>query len=171
MNTDLTISLLGPQDIEPLAAAFGAIGWHKPPSLYRGYLAEQQAGGRVVLVARVQGLLAGYGTIRWESDYGPFREQGIPEIVDLNVLPPFRRRGVGSALLDEAERRISERSPVAGIGVGLYADYGAAQRMYVLRGYVPDGRGLCYTGRQVPAGETVRVDDALTLYLTRDLVQ
>ena len=68
MNTDLTISLLGPQDIEPLAAAFGAIGWHKPPSLYRGYLAEQEAGGRVVLVARVKGLLAGYGTIRWESD-------------------------------------------------------------------------------------------------------
>lgn len=171
MNTDLTIRLLGPQDINPLAAAFEAIGWHKPPSLYQGYLAEQEAGGRVVLVARVKGLLAGYGTIRWQSDYAPFREQRIPEIVDLNVLPPFRRCGIASALLDEAEHRISERSPVAGIGVGLYADYGAAQRMYVLRGYVPDGRGLCYTGRQVLGGETVLVDDALTLHLTKDLIQ
>jgi ribosomal protein S18 acetylase RimI-like enzyme len=170
MNTDLTLRLLGAQDIDTISAAFTAIGWHKPPSLYQVYLAEQEAGGRVVLVARVKGAFAGYVTIRWESDYAPFREQGIPEIVDLNVLPPFRRRGIGSALLDEAERRIAERSPVAGIGVGLYADYGAAQRMYVLRGYVPDGRGLCYAGRQVLPGKTAAVDDALTLHLTKDLV-
>jgi hypothetical protein len=38
MNTDLTIRLLGPQDIDPISAAFAAIGWHKPPSLYERYL-------------------------------------------------------------------------------------------------------------------------------------
>jgi ribosomal protein S18 acetylase RimI-like enzyme len=119
----------------------------------------------------VKGVFAGYVTIRWQSDYAPFREQSIPEIADFNVLPPFRRRGIGTALMDEAERRISERSPMAGIGVGLYADYGAAQRMYVLRGYVPDGHGLSYRGRQVLGGEKVVVDDDLTLHLTKRLAQ
>lgn len=171
MNKDLTIRLLQSQDINLISAAFQAIGWHKPPSLYEGYLAEQNEGWRVVLVALVKGVFAGYVTINWQAFHPPFREQRIPEIADFNVLPLFRRRGIGTALMDEAERRISERSPMAGIGVGLYADYGAAQRMYVLRGYVPDGRGLSYKGRQVLGGEKVAVDDALTLHFTKRLAQ
>jgi hypothetical protein len=85
------------------------------------------------------------------------------------VLPRYRRQGIGSRLLDEAERLIAERAPEAGIGVGLDPDYGPAQRLYVQRGYVPDGRGL-YTGdRPVFSGETVRVDDGLALYFTKRL--
>jgi len=44
--------------------------------------------------------------------------------------------------MDQAEQIIAERSDIVGIGVGLYADYGTAQRMYARRGYVPDGHGL-----------------------------
>ena len=66
----------------------------------------------------------------------------MPEINDFNVVRSYRRRGIGTALMDEAETLIRERSVEAGIGVGMYADYGPAQRMYVLRGYVPDGLGL-----------------------------
>jgi hypothetical protein len=39
---------------------------------------------------------------------------------------------------------VAERSDVVGLGVGLYPDYGTAQRMYVRRGYLPDGRGVIY---------------------------
>ena len=44
------------------------------------------------------------------------------------------------------KRRITyaQRSDHAGIGFGLYADYGAAQRLYIKRGYIPDGRGAHY---------------------------
>jgi len=49
------------------------------------------------------------------------------------------------------------------------ADYGAAQRLYVLRGYIPDGRGLHHKDRQVRYGETITVDDSLALYLTKNL--
>lgn len=164
---ELTIRLLSSDDIAPIAAAFTALGWDKPASQYERYLAEQTVGDRVVLVAFVDDDFAGYVTIVWHSHYPPFAEANIPEIVDFNVLPFYRRRGIGSRLMDEAERRITERSPVVGIGVGLYADYGTAQRMYARRGYIPDGRGVCYDGQPVRPGQAVPVDDSLVLFFTK----
>lgn len=172
-----TIRLLQQPDIAPIAAAFAELGWHKPASQYEKYLSEQEAGDRVMLVAfaaEVQNLeilesFAGYITIVWRPDYPVFRESNTPEIVDFNVLPKFRRHGIGSQLMDEAERRIAAVSPVAGIGVGMTADYGSAQRMYVKRGYIPDGRGLFSRGQPVQYGQTITVDDDLVLYFTKSL--
>lgn len=165
----ISIRLLEAQDINVISAAFTAIGHNKPPEQYARYLADQQKGERVVLVAQFGGKFAGYGTIQWRSGYPPFAEQCVPEITDLNVLPLFRRRRIATRIMDEAERRIFERSPVIGIGVGMYPDYGPAQRMYALRGYVPDGRGLHYNHHPVVPGKEVLVDDDLVLFLTRDL--
>jgi len=117
------------------------------------------AGVRDVLVATDDDRFVGYMTVRWESAYFG----GLPDIQDFNVLPPYRRRGIGSGLMDAAETLVAERSAVVGIGVGLYADYGQAQRVYVRRGYLPDGRGLMYDGQPVAPGNTVRNDDAATL--------
>ena len=164
----VAIRALRDGDPEVFAAAFTAIGWNKPVQQYEKYLAEQEAGLRDVLVATVDEEFAGYVTVWWESPYEPF--EGIPEISDFNVLPKFRRRGIGSGLMDAAEARVAERSDVVGIDVGLYPDYGTAQRMYVRRGYIPDGRGLIYDGRQVPPMETVRNDDSACLMFTKSLV-
>ncbi|MEZ4674065.1 MAG: GNAT family N-acetyltransferase [Caldilineaceae bacterium] len=171
LDSCLTIRLLERDDIVPIAAAFAALGWNKPASQYEQYLAEQQVGERVVLVALIDGDFAGYVTIVWHSHYPPFAAANIPEVVDFNVLPHYRRRGIGSRLMDEAERRIGERSAIAGIGVGLYRDYGPAQRMYVLRGYVPDSRGVYYDTQQVRPGQAVSVDDSLALFFTKELVE
>jgi ribosomal protein S18 acetylase RimI-like enzyme len=108
-------------------------------------------------------------TICWSSTYPPFQEANIPEIVDFNVLPKYRRQRVGTQLMDKAESEIVKVSPVAGIGVGMTADYGAAQRLYVLRGYIPDGRGLHYRGHHVKYGEETIVDDSMAIYLTKEL--
>jgi GNAT superfamily N-acetyltransferase len=164
--SDCRIHQLRADDISAISAAFAAFGWDRPPAQYEGYLAEQRQGEREVLVAWRDDTFVGYVTVVWNSGYAPFREAGIPEIADFNVLPTFRRQGIGSLLLDEAERRIAERSPVAGIGVGMTADYGAAQRLYVKRGYVPDGRGLVADRRPVSWCDTVLVDD-LALYFTK----
>ncbi len=162
---NITISLLEARDIQTIASSMG--GGHTP-SLYERYLAEQEKGERLVLVAFTDEDFAGYVTIHWQSDYPSFAEKGIPEIQDLNVLPRFRRLGIASSLVDEAEKRIFERSRIAGIGVGMYADYGPAQRMYILRGYVPDGLGLFYKNQPVIPGREVLVDDDLVLYFTKE---
>jgi len=169
----LIIRTLEPAEIAPIAAAFAELGWDKPASQYEKYLSEQEAGHRVVLVAwaglqHLQTLeFAGYVTIFWQSHYPPFREQDIPEIVDFNVLPKFRRQGIGAVLMDEAEKRVAARSALVGLGVGMTADYGAAQRMYAKRGYIPDGRGLHSRGQPVQYGQSVSVDDDLVLYFTK----
>jgi GNAT superfamily N-acetyltransferase len=163
------IRLLAGADIPEIAGAFAELGWPKPASLYERYLLEQNLDRRNVHVAFLNRQFAGYLTICWVSDYEPFQKERIPEIVDFNVLPKFQRQGLGTQLMDKAERVIRGVSAIAGIGVGMTADYGAAQRLYVLRGYVPDGRGLHYRDHQVKYGERVTIDDDLALYFTKTL--
>lgn len=164
---NIKIRLLQEEDIEPIATAFQNIGWNKPPSQYQRYLLEQQAGSRIVLVAFDDDRFAGYLTVVWRSDYQPFRAENIPEIQDFNVLPQVRRMGIGTQLMEKAEETIAQCTSVAGIGVGMTADYGAAQRLYVSRGYKPDGRGLVWRNEAVKYGHQVTVDDDLVLHLVK----
>jgi len=152
-----------------MAEAFARLGWDKPRSLFERYLTEQASGDRPVLVAEVDGTFAGYVTVLWRSSYPPFADAGIPEVSDLNVLPSLRRRGIGTALMDQAERLAAQRGDEIGLGVGLYADYGAAQRMYVQRGYLPDGRGVMYDWSPVTPGASIPIDDDAVLMMTRRL--
>jgi ribosomal protein S18 acetylase RimI-like enzyme len=168
-ESDLTIRWLEAGDIPQIAKAFEEIGWNKPASQYERYLLEQKSNTRVVYVAFMETQFAGYLTIFWTSFYEPFRERNIPEIVDFNVLPKFRRMGIGTRLMDEAESEIAKVSSIAGIGVGMTPDYGAAQRLYVLRGYIPDGLGLHWRDHHIHYGEAVTVDDDLALFLTKEL--
>jgi GNAT superfamily N-acetyltransferase len=157
-------------DAAPIARAFAAVGWPgKAIEQYQRYVDEQAANTRAVFVASVRGDFAGYVTVSWTSGYVPFREAGIPEIQDLNVLPQFRRRGIAAALMDSAEALVATQTDIVGIGVGLYADYAAAHLMYLCRGYRPDGRGLAYRGVTIKPGTSVRVDDDLALMMTRTL--
>ena len=76
--------------------------------------------------------------------------------MDLNVLPPFRNKGIGAQLLEVAERQAATRSHVVGLGVGLYRDYGNAQKLYIKKGYAPDGQGLTYQYQHVEPGAIVQ---------------
>jgi GNAT superfamily N-acetyltransferase len=164
---DLMMRPLEIGDVARISAAFRDLG--KPRAQYERYFSEQQEGVRTTLVAIAGRDFAGYVTINWNPSYPPFRTDGIPEIQDFNVLPRLRRRGIGTRLIDEAERKVSERSTVVGIGVGMTPDYGAAQRLYALRGYVPDGRGLTRDGRPVQQGDEITISDSLVLYMTKAL--
>jgi GNAT superfamily N-acetyltransferase len=171
MAESVEIRHLNDGDPETISAAFRGIGTGKPVAQYRRYLAEQLAGTRVCLVATLDRKFAGYATVNWAPTYSAFAEQQIPDIQDLNVLPEFRRKGVATRLLDQAEEEISRRSSIAGIGVGLHPGYNQAQRLYAKRGYIPDGRGVTYRDRYVEEGTSVVLDDDLILHLTKRLAQ
>jgi ribosomal protein S18 acetylase RimI-like enzyme len=156
-------------DCDSIAGSFAAQDWNKPPELFKRYLIENSTGKRTVLIAEVEGRFAGYLTIDWRPEYPVFKEHAIPEIADFNVLIGFQRQGVGTRMMDSAEKLISQRSNVAGIRVGLTADYGSAQRLYVKREYVPDGNGISQRGKFLRYGDTAVVDDDLTLGFTKSL--
>jgi GNAT superfamily N-acetyltransferase len=158
---------LAPEYIPEIVAAFQLIGWHKPSSLFEQYLCEQEKGERVVFVAFVNNQFAGYVTLLWKSRYVHFMTENIPEIVDLNVLPQFRQQGIGSGLLTVTEKVAAQEHVRVGIGVGLMSDYGNAQRLYVRRGYIPDGNGITFKEKAVVHGQKVTVDDDLVLWFIK----
>lgn len=166
---NLQIRELQLSDAEGIAAAFAAIGWSKPAAQYQRYYREQVEGRSTTLVAASEGRFAGYVKLSWRSDYPSFRDEGIPEIQDLNVLPPYRRQGIASQLLERAEALAATRSDRVGIAVGLHPGYNAAQRLYILRGYVPDARGVTWKGAYIQEYQPVVADDELLLHLVKEL--
>jgi GNAT superfamily N-acetyltransferase len=159
---------LSRSDPDVISSAFNAIGWNRSASQYHRYLQEQDRGVRVVLVAWADSFV-GYVTLLWTSDYGPMKRDGVPEIQDLNVLSRYRRMGIGSKLLNEVELIASTRGTEVGIAVGLHPGYNAAQRLYVKRGYVPDGCGVTYRNEFIREGAVICADDDLLLHLRKRL--
>ena len=132
MTNKITLGSLEENDFDEIVSAFKILGWNKPKSIYETYFKEQSENIRSVVVAKENGKFCGYVTIKWKSDYASFTQQNIPEISDLNVLPTYRKQGVGSALIDTCETMAKDRSYTSiGLGVGMTADYGDAQRLYV----------------------------------------
>lgn len=162
------IHTLSETDIDDLVRSFASHDWHKPRSTFEAYLKEQENKTRQAFVAR-SNIVLGYVTLNWHSCYQPFLTKGIPEIMDLNVLPPFRRQGIGSTLMDTAENCAQKTSRVVGIGVGLYEGYGEAQKLYVKRSYIPDGLGPTYKYSYLEYGQSVIVDDDLVLWFVKKL--
>ena len=136
----------------------------------RRYLADHAEPAGASLVATHGRDVAGYAAILWESSFAGFRDCGIPLVHQVAVAASFRRRGVATLLMDEAERLARDRGiATLGITVGLFDEYGPAQRLYGQRGYVPDGRGACRGQRPLSQGMQVTMDDDLIMWLTKDL--
>ena len=167
--SQIKIRFLSQKDIVQLVDTFALHNWPKPKSTFELYFHEQAQNKRIIWLAFHDNQLAGYITLKWNSQYPLFRDKQIPEIMDLNVLPPYRNKGIGSKLLEIAEQLAATRSELVGLGVGLYHDYGNAQKLYIKRGYLPDGRGLTYQYQSVNPGRSVFVDDDLVLFFIKNL--
>ena len=157
-------------DVAAIPRIDGGPAWHGGPEKWRRYWDEHSGGLRVSMVGAIGNRLAAYGSLVWRSQYPPFAEAGIPEIQDMVVSQAWRRRGLATALIAAFEDRARAAGlNTIGIGFGLYADYGPAQRLYVRLGYTPDGRGMTCDNLPAAPGSTVRVDDDLVLWLTKPL--
>lgn len=124
----------------------------------------------ILLIAEKDGESAGYGLLNWRPKYRIYQHLDIPEIQDLNVIPPFRRQGVARAMIAACESIGREnRKKQMGISFGLSKEYGPAQRLYIEMGYLPDGFGVTYDRELVSFGQMRPVDDDLCLMLVKDL--
>jgi GNAT superfamily N-acetyltransferase len=167
---EFVIEELEPSDVQTITRVGRGNGWQTDPEFWMTCLSQHQAGERLVLVARRGADVGAYGTLVWRPLYAPFAAADTPEIQALVVAAEYRRQGIGTMMIGAFERaaRAAGKSAI-GIGVGLYVDYGPAQRLYARLGFVPDGSGASYRNEPIEPGSTVALDDDLTLHLVKPL--
>ena len=168
MKGNAIIRKLIESDIKHLSQGFINQGWPGREEILARYFLKQESGEREVLVAEVESAVAGYITILPSAKHGPFASI-YPELSDFNVFEPFRNKGIGNRLLEKAEQGVKRFSGKVCLGVGLHLGYGPAQRLYIKRGYIPDGTGVWYRNKPLEMGASCQNDDDLVLYLSKDL--
>ena len=168
MKTTCSIRKMQTSDVKELSQGFINQGWPGREEILTRYFLEQECGEREVLVAEVGGALAGYVTILPCAKQGPFAEI-YPELSDFNVFEPFQNQGIGNLLLEEAEKRVRLISDKVTLGVGLHSGYGPAQRLYIKRGYIPDGTGVWYQNHQLAMNAVCEDIGEFVLYLSKNL--
>ena len=148
----IVVQLVGEGNFE--ASVQFLIGWVSDGAgEARAYLADHAEPAGASLIAVHGDDVAGYAAILWESNFHGFRDRGIPLVHQLAVAGPFRRQGVATLLMDAAEQLACERGVTTlGITVGLFDEYGPAQR--------PLGKGM-----------QVTMDDDLIMWLTKELAR
>lgn len=166
---DILVRDLRAEDAQIITEEEIAQGWEATIDKYNMRLAHQAEGKAVCLVAEYKGNVAGYIHVYPNSEWGAFAGQGLPEIVDFGVLVKYRNHGIGSKLMDIAEGIAGKYADVVYLGVGLHSGYGSAQRMYVKRGYIPDGTGVWYQDKVCKQYADCCNDDDLVLYLSKKL--
>lgn len=167
---DILIRNMEQKDIQIITDEEIAQGWHATTEKYEMRFKHQTEGKSIALVAEYKGNIAGYINVYPNSEWGAFANKGYPEIVDFGVLEKYRRRGIGNKLMDIAEKIAFEYSNIVYLGVGLHHGYGSAQRMYVKRGYIPDGTGVWYGEKVCEQYADCCNDDDLVLYMSKTMV-
>jgi len=120
--------------------------------------------GGTTYIGRTGRTIAGFITMRWAN-----RTHRIPFIHHFEVFDPYKRHGLGNRLMCVVEDRVAEVADTLGVSVGLFHAYGPAQRLYVKRGYIPDGQGVYKRDVPVKRGEVFRMDHDLIIWLTKEL--
>lgn len=168
-NGQITVRNMEPEDAQAITNAEIEQGWNVSIEKYLKRLEDQSSGKAISLVAEYSKKPVGYINIYPNSTCGALGGKGCPEIVDFGVLEKYRNQGIGTVLMDIAEQIAAAYADEVYLGVGLHSGYGSAQRMYVKRGYIPDGSGVWYQDTICPPYAECNNDDDLVLYLSKKL--
>lgn len=166
------ITLLSETDIDELVENY-CFPWNsqeKTTHKWTRYLEEQQKKIRTVAIIKHSNKIVGYGSLLYTSEYPFFIN--VPEISDVWIHENHRGKGFGTKLIQWLETLATTLDfKEIGIGVGLYSDYGNAQKLYAKLGYIPDGKGITYQYKQTEPGASYPLDDDLILWLKKSLDQ
>lgn len=171
-SDNISIRLLEKGDIQILISNF-CFNWSSHEATankWNYYLKEHLEKTRAVFVLEYEKAIIGYGSLLYFSKYPYFKKAKIPEINDVWIAKDHRHKGFGKMLIQKIENFAAiEGYKTLGIGVGLYADYGIAQKLYFRLGYEPDGKGVTYNYQTVVPGKSYPLDDELILWLTKEI--
>lgn len=153
-------------DVEHITNHLKHQGWFPDYDKFINYLHMQETHQRFIFIAEKANDVCGYVTLDPKPSYGPFKSL-YPMVIDLNVFNAFQKQGVGSLLMDAAEMVAFSLSDHIVLGVGLHEGYGSAQKLYIKRGYIPDGSGVWYHDQVLKPYTQTTNDDDLNLYLVK----
>lgn len=129
MQTDVVVAVSIRAAADDDLSALGASGIGADRLRRRLQLAK--SGEETFLVAELAGHAVGMLSVRWSGGCDGDR----PWFYGGEVLPPWRNRGIGTLLWDEAER-IARRRGAAQVSLDVERANGAARRLYERLGYV-----------------------------------
>lgn len=121
------------------------------------------------LLALYKGEIAGYVFLYYKCRWGGLANCDLPCIIDLFVFEKYRNKRIATALMDVAEEIAARHCNKVYLDVCLNSEYGPAQRLYVKRGYIPDGKGAYYEEKVCETNAICKNDDELTLCLIKEL--
>ena len=165
----LKVRSMVPEDAKVFYDMYLSYGWHPQLETYENYYKAQEAGERIMFIPEYEGKVAGICTLVLKPSEGPLAGKGWPEIVDFCVFFHLHKKGIGNKILDVVEAEAAKISDHVFLAVGVHSGYGAAQRIYVKRGYIPDGTGVWYQGKQLDQYAPCVNDDDLLLFLSKEL--
>ena len=165
--------------IKPIAAKDVAIvekriafDWAAPQK-HSDRFARQEKGEAVYLVAWNANLPVGHLLLKWQGTADEPMASDIgdcPDLEDLFVCPEYRSIGIGTRLLECAERAAKERGH-AQIGLGVSVDNPRARSVYQRLQYVDTGLGEYETGGvYVDRDGSERSWTEVCVYLTKYLM-
>lgn len=169
LDSPIMIRSMEIEDVKVIYDTYMSYGWHPVLETYEKYYKEQEENIRKVFIAEYEGEVAGLCTLVLDPQEGPWANMGYPEIVDLTVFFHVHNKGIGNKLLDVVEQEAAKIADTVYLAVGVHSGYGAAQRIYVKRGYVPDGSGVWYQGKQLEQYAPCCNDDDLLLFMSKKM--
>lgn len=135
--SELVIRPMGEGDIPALCRAEGGETTENRECFERYLYWQQQLNDCVFLLAFFDGQLAGHLFVFYHDCPGGAESVDMPRLADLRVFEPFRRQGVGSALLKAGEQVASTINDHAFLTVDRDDPMHQA---YERRGYYPNGK-------------------------------
>lgn len=163
MNDEIEIHRVTDEESPALIDWF-SVNYYDDRQDAEDHFLEHIDGKSATFLARHDDEMVGYVTlgISWLKK--------IPLITNIMVFEPYQKQGLGNRLMEVAESYTADNlGDQVVLWVPILSEFGPAQRMYVKRGYIPDGCGVVKDGVSVKFGETHTFDHSLHLCLVKQL--
>lgn len=168
-NDNIIIRSMNKEDSHILHELRLTHGWFSELSVFNEYFKFQEMGELYCFIATINTEIAGYTALKRHAKSGPYKDLGFPELSDFNVFEKYRRQGIGNQMMDIVENFASQLNHFITLAVGLHSGYGSAQKLYIKRGYIPDGSGVWYQDKPLEPYSSCINNDELVLYLSKEL--